>query len=214
MITITTRLIAILTNLRQAIAAFAAQQNRAQNLVWLGATAYSPIIPPNTPARLPDETWSLLYTRLNRMAARFTALFHRWRTGTLPAPRPTQTGRPYTPRPILRLPTKRGWVNHRIPASAACTGQLEALLQDPELPEFLAQAPQAGRLLRPLCHALGLPEPTWLKLPPRPKPIFSPLALGRGEPEGGRPKPEIGTPDRPLPPNIRAAARAWRKFDK
>ena len=210
MTSFTTRLIAILTNLRQAIAAYAAQQNRDQNLVWLGTIAYAPIMPPNAPPPLPAETWGLLYYRLNRMAARFTALFHRWRTGTLPAPRPTQTGRPYTPRPVLRLPSACGWVNHRIPASAACTGQLEALLHDPELPEFLAAAPQAGRILRPLCHALGLPEPAWLKLPARPK-LQLPSPRLRREPEGG-PHTQP-TPNRPLPPNIRAAARAWKKFD-
>ena len=211
MITITTRLIAILTNLRQAISAFAAQQNRAQNLVWLGATAYAPIIPPNAPAPLPAETWGLLYTRLNRMAARFTALFHRWRTATLPAARPSQAGRPYTSRPIVRLPAKRGWVNHRIPAAAPCTGQLEALLHEPELARFLAEAPQAGRILRPLCHALGLPEPIWLQRPPTPK-TQRPATRLRAEPEAG-PHAQP-TPDRPLPPYIRAAARAWKKFDK
>ena len=207
MITISTRLLTIVTTLRQAIAAYAVQQNRAQAVVWLGAIAYSPIIPPNQPSRLPDETWVLLTHRLGRIAARFTALFHRWRTGTLPALRPARAGRPNTAKPIPRLPATSGWVNIRIPASAACTGQLEALLHDPELPQFLAAAPQAGRLLRPLCHALGLPEPNWLKLPAKPKQI-----LPRSQ--GGPPKPEIGTPFRPLPPNIRAAARAWRKFDK
>ena len=190
MITISTRLLAILTTLRQAIAAYAVQQNRAQAVVWLGATAYSPIIPPNAPARLPDETWVLLTTRLNRMAARFSALFHRWRTKTLPAPRPSRAGRPYTAKPILRLSATRGWVNIRIPASAPCTGQLETLLHDPEMPEFLAAAPQAGRILRPLCHALGLPEPHWLKRPARP-----------AKPRPPRPNPpESGSPFRPLPP--------------
>ena len=210
MITISTRLLTILTTLRQAIAAYAVQQNRAQAVVWLGAIAYSPIIPPNQPSRLPDETWVLLTHRLGRIAARFTALFHRWRTNTLPAPRPSRTGRPYIAKPIPRLPARRGWVNIRIPASAPCTGQLEALLHDPELPEFLAAAPQAGRLLRPLCHALGLPEPAWLKLPPRPKPIRPPPAKPP-EPAADQPPP---TPFRPLPPNIRAAARAWKKYDK
>ena len=210
MLTIAIRLAAILTTLRQAIAAFAVQQNRAQNLVWLGATAYTPIMPPNAPSRLPDETWALLTNRLARIAARFTALFARWKTNTLPAPRPSQAGRPYTAKPIPRLPAQRGWVNARVPASAPCAGMLEALLHDPELPKFLEQAPQAGRLLRPLCHAIGLPEPTWLKRPPRPKPIRPPPAEPP-EPEAGQPPP---TPFRPLQPYIRAAARAWKKFDR
>ncbi len=216
MITISTRLGAILTTLRQAIAAFAVQQNRAQTVVWLGTIAYTPISHPNAPARLPDETWALLSNRLARIAAKFTALFARWRTNTLPTPRPSRAGRPYTPKPIPRLPATRGWVNHRVAEAAPCAGMLDILLQEPDLPRFLAEAPQAGRLLRPLCHALGLPEPSWLKLPQRPKRIFSPPARGRGEPEGGSsptPKPQ-GTPFRPLQPYIRAAARAWKKYDR
>ena len=215
MISIAIRFVTILTTLRQAISAFAAQQNRAQNLVWLGSTAYAPIIPPNQPARLPDETWTLLYHRLTRLAARFTALFHRWQTETLPTPRPARRllERSETPAPAARFPSTRGWVNHRIPDSAACTGQFEALLQDPEFPKFLADAPQAGRLLRPLCHALGLPEPTWLKRPVKPKPQLLHTRPPKGAPKSGQDAQPPGTPDRPLPPHIRAAARAWRKFD-
>ncbi|MBN9559359.1 MAG: hypothetical protein J0H14_01360, partial [Alphaproteobacteria bacterium] len=46
---------------------------------------------------------------------------------------------------------------------------LQALLEDPEMREFLAAAPQAGRLLRPLWRKLS-PDvlPDILRLPPRP----------------------------------------------
>lgn len=206
MITISTRLAAILTTLRQAIAAFAVQQNRAQNLVWLGATAYAPLTPPNAPKPLPDATWALATTRLARMAARFAALFARWKTGTLPAPQPSRAGKPYTPSPIPRLPAQRGWINARIPAAAPCAGMTEALLHDPELPPFLAAAPQAGRILRPLCRMLGLKPPACLRLPPRPRPPARPAAP--------KPEPPQGTPFRPLQPEIRAAARAWKKYDR
>ena len=210
MLTITARLGFILTALRHAVAAFAAQQDRARSLVWLGAVAYAPIIPPNQPSRIPTQTWVLLYNRLGRTAARFTALFARWSAGTLPTPRPARAPRPVAaPSPIPRLPSAHGWVNVRIADSAPCTGQLEALLHDPELPKFLAAAPQAGRLLRPLCRALGLPEPSWLKRPAQPKPQRLPLRPPRAELESPPP-----TPDRPLPPYIRAAVRAWKKFDK
>ena len=214
----TTRLVALLTSLRHAAAAFAARQDRVQT-TWIGTQAYRPIEPPNQPPKLPAETWSLLWHRLNRLTARFQALFARWQTNTLPMPR-IRASRPYTPREYLRLPTTPGWINQRIAEAAPCAGTLDILLQHPELPKFLQQAPQAGRLLRPLLHALGLTLPPYLRLPPRPKPSFSPLALGRGEPEGGSCVAEPnsaapqGTPFRPLPANIRAAARAWKKYDK
>ncbi len=34
--------------------------------------------------------------------------------------------------------------------------------------------PQAARLLRPLCHALGVDQPAWLNRPPRPRPARKP----------------------------------------
>ncbi|MBN9563692.1 MAG: hypothetical protein J0H14_23665 [Alphaproteobacteria bacterium] len=47
---------------------------------------------------------------------------------------------------------------------------LQALLEDPEMREFLAAAPQAGRILRPLWRKLS-PDvlPDILRLPPRPR---------------------------------------------
>ena len=205
----TTRLVALLTSLRHAVAAFAARQDRVQT-TWIGAQAYRPIENPHQPAKIPGETWVLLWHRLNRLAARFQALFARWQTNTLPTPR-IRASRPYTPREYLRLPTTPGWINHRIAEAAPCAGTLDILLQHPELPKFLQQAPQAGRLLRPLCRALGRPTPNCLKLPANPKPVLPSPRL-RGEPEGGPHAPT--TPDRPLPANIRAAARAWKKYDK
>ena len=211
MLNLASRLVSILTSLRHAIAAHTARESRAQSVTWLGTQAYSPVTAPSQRPKLPAETWVLLYHRLNRLAARFTALFARWQTNTLPSPR-TYTALPYTQHPTPRLPTTHGWVNHRIPESAPCTGQLDALLHDPELPKFLAAAPQAGRLLRPLVRALGLPEPDWLKLPSRPKPV-RPSPAQPAQPDPGH-DARPPTPDRPLPANIRAAARAWRKYDK
>ena len=89
---------------------------------------------------------------------------------------------------------------------------LEHLLRDPETQPLLATAPpealkSLGRSLRPIARLLGVDLPPALLLSPRPP---------RGEPEGGsrttnHPTPH-GTPDRPLPPEIRAAARAWKKY--
>ena len=141
-----------------------------------------------------------IWQRIGRTATRFENLFARWRNGTLPkprtTPRPPRPITPTTPAPPFRLPRSRAWLIremqcHHVNGRA---GTLEYFLANPDLPEFLAAAPQARRLLRPLCHMLGLQmpgDPRW----PDPKP--SPA-----------PKP-AKTPFLPLPPvpetvNVRA----------
>ena len=210
MTSLTSRLVAILTSLRHAVAAFAARESRAQTTTWIGALAFVQAPQSPTPRPLPVATWHLLWHRLNRLSARLNALFHRWQTGTM-LPRRT---RPLTPRPTTtrkpqpRLPRARGWINARIHEAAPCTGTLALVFQDPELPRFLAEAPQAGRLLRPLAHALGVPLPPCLSLPPRPPP---PRPLRPRPPRPQKPPPPPLA--HPLPANIRAAARAWKKLD-
>ena len=207
------RLVALLTGLRHAVAAFAARESRAQSPVWLGAVAYAPLVDPRRPTPLAPEVWTLLWHRLARLANRVQTLFARWQAGALPPPRP-RAPRPYIPRPVLRLPAANGWINARIPEAAACAGMLHQLFQEPELPAFVAAVPRAARLLRPLAHALGLPPPDCLNLPPRPrKPVVSPRAPGRGQPDGVSVTP-TSPRDRPLPPYVRAAARAWKKYDR
>ena len=46
---------------------------------------------------------------------------------------------------------------------------LDLLVQEPELRLFATEVPRAARLLRPLCHALGIRPPAELQLPPRPR---------------------------------------------
>jgi len=59
-----------------------------------------------------------------------------------------------------RLPRTFGWLIRLIPAVAAFRSQLQHLLSDPEIAELLTAAPQLGRILRPLCHMLGIgPSP-------------------------------------------------------
>ena len=206
MLTIASRLGTILSALRQAVAVFAARQNHVQPLVWLGAIAYAPIAAPNQPPRIAPETWVLLINRLGRTAARFAALFASWRAGTLPAPRPPHPGRIRPARVTPRLPAARGWLaggtDHHVRAYG---NHLQHLLAEPGMAEFVGEVPCAGRLLRPLIHALALSTPAWLALPPRPARVRIKPATPQAEP---------GTPDRPLPANIRAAVRAWKKFDK
>ena len=214
MIDITAYLTATIGRLTQAVIAFMAVQSRATEITWIGAQAYSAIPQPNLAQPLPAETWFRLTQRLGRLAHRLRTLFARYESNTLPAPRPSRARIPQIRAPQPRLPTARGWIGARIAAAAPCAGAIENLLHNtPQMREFVQAAPQAGRLLRPLAHMLGVTLPEYLRRPKRPSP-----RPPRAEPEGGsrttnQPNPQ-GTPDRPIPPEIRAAARAWKKYDR
>jgi len=176
--------------------------------------------------RLPGPVWTLLWFRLGRLANRLVALHHRWQTNTLPRPRkrpesprkattrPTPAQIPTFPMPGTpltdpprRLPRGHGWVIKRIPLAGEQAAALHHLLQQPETRAFVAAAPQAARYFRPLCRALAVDQPDWLKLPPRPR-----------KPRTPRPRPP--RPDRELPlthPDLKLrpyeirAVRYWRK---
>jgi len=105
-----------------------------------------------------------VWGRLSHMVVRFEKLYARWRAGTLPkarGPRPPRTPREEDdakPRakPLFHLPGGRMWLVRHVQKSAAFGSQLRHLLAtDPEIPAFLEACPQAGRILRPLCRALG-----------------------------------------------------------
>jgi hypothetical protein len=113
------------------------------------------------------------WTRLRRLLARFAALVAAVEAGRFRAARRTTTAasRPRPAAPAIRLPGGPGWLLRLAPALETRLGraQVESLLGDPELRALLAQAPQAGRILRPLCHMLGIETPAALRLPRRPR---------------------------------------------
>ena len=124
----------------------------------------------------------LLWTRLARLTARFDALVARLTAGHPAAParpriRPTSTA-PARKAPAagLRLPRSHTWLIRLLPGEAASYGcQLQALLADPAMAALLAAAPEAGRILRPLCRLLAIAPEGSLALPsaagkPAPKP--------------------------------------------
>jgi hypothetical protein len=135
-----------------------------------------------------------LWTWLNRTVRRFERVIARQVAGTL---------RPGTPRPGRKsgsratpLPRTRGWLLNALRHEGAhYANRLDALLAEPEVAALLAATPQAQRLLRPLCHMLGIqPEALGKPLSParrgknasRPKPLSSPLPPSRkGSGEGG-----------------------------
>jgi hypothetical protein len=111
----------------------------------------------------------LVWSRLSRLQTRLERLIAHWRAGTLPTPRPSRAGQPRKPTPKPTLPTAPAWLVARVGYTAAVFGsQLQHALSDPDLAAFLAAAPQANRLLRPLCRMLGIEPPIKLRRTPRP----------------------------------------------
>ena len=123
----------------------------------------------------------LAWLRVNRTRHRLERLLARVAAGWLPrpaAPRaPAAPRDPTVPRrtrvgaPALgRLPRARAWLVRVAGYHAAGSGsQLEHLLTDPAMAEFLAAVPSAARMLRPLCRTLGISPPV-LGFPPPPPP--------------------------------------------
>ena len=125
----------IIIHLRAAIAAQAAR-NRAQTDLLMFVLGY-----------------------LSRANARLQRLIAHWRAGTIPAPSASRPGRPHAPSTAPRLPSAYAWLVARVGYTAAGHGsQLQHLLSEPEWAEFLRAAPQASRILRPLCRMLAIPE--------------------------------------------------------
>ena len=152
--------------------------------------------------------------RLSPYLDRLGRLVHRWQTGTLPKPRPKRAPRPKRtpppPRPGQRIlppvPRRRGWLIHLVQPVAQYHEAFRDFLTRDDLRQLVADAPQAGRLILPLCHAHAITPPDWLRLPrrarqPRPK---KPAPAQR--PANTPPQP----PDRPIQPYVLEAARVWK----
>jgi hypothetical protein len=134
----------------------------------------------------------LVHAWLGRLVQRFAALVARAEAGTL---RPPRRGRQRSPdksppgekRP--RWPQNFAWLIRMLPYQAACFGsQLQHQFSQPEMMALLEAAPQAGRLLRPLCRMLAVELPPALRLPPRP-----PRPRKPKPPKQPRPEPTCDT---------------------
>ncbi len=142
----------------------------------------------------------LLWTRLRRMATRFAALAARVRAGTLPSPAPAgyrAASRPASP-PPHRLPRGFGWLIRLAPEAACHGSQLRHLLSDPEFSALVSAAPALRRVLRPLCHMLGI-EPAPSLTPP------SHIADTENDTARGS-APRLSTPAQPAPTGKAAGA--------
>jgi hypothetical protein len=222
MIQFTNIITGLIQGLRRVIARAAPFVSAPARPIWAGPEQRWIIAPHGDLPLLPGPIWTLLWFRLERVANRLTRLYEQWQQGTLPKPRPT-TQRPKTvqkptppqipefPHPGAtlvdspsRLPRGRGWITRRIPEAGPSAGALHDLLQQPNIQDFVQAAPQAARLLRPLCHALGVDQPAWLQRPPRPRRL--------GKPRPRRPRRlKLTDPELNLRPYEIAAARYFLK---
>jgi hypothetical protein len=134
-----------------------------------------------------------LWTRLNRAAGRFQRLMTRIAANRLAKPGPSRAHRPRpeTARPPA-LPAGHAWLIRALGYEAAAYAcQLEYLLSEPGVAEFLAAYPAAGRILRPLGRMLGLNSPALRPTTPKPR------AKRRGapaEPPSAEPLPAAPPP--------------------
>jgi hypothetical protein len=117
----------------------------------------------------------LLYSRLRKTLVRLDRLAVRWQAGEEMRPR---AGKPRAkstePKaPVLRLPTRQMWLTKILQPVAwqilQWSSAVTQLLDDPEVKALVAAAPQAGRLLRPLCRLFEMTVPDYLRLPRAPK---------------------------------------------
>ena len=114
----------------------------------------------------------LAYLRVEAMNRRLNRLWDKWCTNTLPKPRKPRPGRVSKPNPNRpKFPALRGWVfNYALGNSVDNAATLDRFLQsDPDFARFLAEVPQAGRILRPLCHMFAIDPPAAIKRSPAPR---------------------------------------------
>ena len=144
-----------------------------------------------------------LIDRIGRMNTRLAALCAKFEAGALPPPAPLRDrpsrAKPAKPAdPTNRLPTRFGWLLNWIQVTVHGRTPLESLLADPDFHTFVQAAPQAGRILRPLCHMLGIRRPAILDAPKRPT-----------KPRPPRARPEPPPEPAPIPAPEPLPAPAW-----
>src|SRR5271165_5592572 len=113
--------------------------------------------------------------RFRRLGQRFTALVEQWQAGTLPEVGPVRVRaavvRVAKPRPAGLVSWGVNWFRKVFPDTATpMAGYVNQIVEaEPEVKALVAATPEAGRILRPMCHAVGLKVPAYLRLPRRPR---------------------------------------------
>jgi hypothetical protein len=142
----------------------------------------------------------LMHRRIGQLAGRIERMLARFRAGRLwrIADRPVRLGAFGCAE--RTLPRRFGWLVRTGGHRAAVFGvQIETLLRSPEMAELLAVAPQAVRILRPLCRALAVDMPGVSA--PAEKDVRERRIVRR------RPKPKPEPFRIPLPRGVLTAAR-------
>jgi hypothetical protein len=173
-------------------------------------------------APLPTPLIVAVYARLVNINRRFRALMVQIRAGTLREPRargpqeavrrrerraaqaamdPPPPGKPphrELPEaygPMAPLPRDFGYMLRLVPWHAApLATQMRVLLARPEIAEIIAATPRLQRVLRPLCHMLGIT--TQGLIPPIPTPPAAPPSPAAGGEAGGPPAGSAPPPAR------------------
>ncbi len=102
-----------------------------------------------------------LCNRLGRMGRRLEKLIQQWRAGTLPTPQTRESQAGKNPdrvrKPKLTFPKRYGWLAARVPDIHQRIGSLELLLGQEECARFLADVPQARKIVGVLERMLIVP---------------------------------------------------------
>lgn len=209
------KLIHIVALVRAAIGAYEYRLARPVHSAWIGNVLYTAAAAPHPLPLLAPALWILFNNRLVRVQRRFQALYAAWRAGTLrpttprrPRPQAEPAPEPRTAPAAPALPRAFGWMVRRAPEAGPAAGHLEQLVLDEETRRFVAAVPRAGRHLRPLCRALGLVPPDYLRLPPRPR---APRPPRRSPGPSPRPRSAFHDPAIRWRPWEKRAARSFLK---
>ena len=100
-----------------------------------------------------------VWGRIGHIRTKLERLIRLWRAGRLPqrrAPRARRQGLPTGEKMISVFPTAPAWLVAAVREAQAAGAQLEAMLSRDECVRFLAEVPQARRLLGGLCRMLGV----------------------------------------------------------
>lgn len=100
----------------------------------------------------------LVWVRLRRVERQMLGLLARFRAGRLRVVAvPRVGGGGGRGGRVAVLPRRFGWLLGLVPGEAASfAGQMRSVLAEPEMVALMATAPQARRVLRPVCRMLGI----------------------------------------------------------
>jgi hypothetical protein len=169
----------------------------------------------------------LTWAYFSRAARRFDSLFQRVQAGTAairpsrpaqPPRSPTETPPPRAPTPPRwhPLPREFGWLQRLVPVLVGDRSQFRHLLGTAEVAAFLEEAPQALRILRPLCRMLGITRGPDLPAALFPEPVRRPSIRPRTPRPPRTPQPpRAPRPPRPRPVKERPLqlmpTQSWRE---